>query len=77
MDENNLPQLLTPGEVARVVRVDPKTVTRWAQAGRINAIKTPGGHKRFPLEIVISMLVDNGATREEALALIAHKIRRH
>ena len=40
-------RLLTPSEVARLFRVDPKTVTRWAAAGRINSIKTPGGHRRF------------------------------
>jgi len=39
--------LLTPGEVARIFRVDPKTVTRWAAAGRIKSICTPGGHRRF------------------------------
>jgi len=39
--------LLTPGEVAALFRVDPKTVTRWAAAGRIGSIRTPGGHRRF------------------------------
>jgi excisionase family DNA binding protein len=39
--------LLTPGEVASLFRVDPKTVTRWAASGRINSIRTPGGHRRF------------------------------
>jgi excisionase family DNA binding protein len=39
--------LLTPGEVAALFRVDPKTVTRWALAGRIGSIRTPGGHRRF------------------------------
>lgn len=39
--------LLTPGEVAQLFRVDPKTVTRWAAAGRIGSIRTPGGHRRF------------------------------
>src|SRR5260370_42324003 len=41
-------RLLTPGEVAALFRVDPKTVTRWAAAGRIHSIRTPGGHRRFP-----------------------------
>jgi excisionase family DNA binding protein len=41
-------ELLTPGEVAKLLRVDPKTVTRWARAGLIECIKTPGGHRRFP-----------------------------
>jgi excisionase family DNA binding protein len=40
-------RLLTPGEVATIFRVDPKTVTRWAAAGRLHSIKTPGGHRRF------------------------------
>jgi len=40
-------KLLTPGEVAALFRVDPKTVTRWAAAGRISSIRTPGGHRRF------------------------------
>ena len=40
-------KLLTPGEVAALFRVDPKTVTRWAASGRITSIKTPGGHRRF------------------------------
>ena len=40
-------RLLTPGEVASLFRVDPKTVTRWAAAGRIGSIRTPGGHRRF------------------------------
>lgn len=39
--------LLTPGEVATLFRVDPKTVTRWAQAGKITAIRTLGGHRRY------------------------------
>ena len=28
-------------------RVNPKTVTRWARAGKISAIRTLGGHRRF------------------------------
>ena len=40
-------RLLTPAEVAAMLRVDPKTVTRWAASGRITSIRTPGGHRRF------------------------------
>ncbi|QXC59966.1 BldC family transcriptional regulator [Aquihabitans sp. G128] len=39
--------LLTPGEVALLFRVTPKTVTRWAEAGKLPAIRTLGGHRRF------------------------------
>jgi excisionase family DNA binding protein len=40
-------QLLTPAEVAALFRVDPKTVTRWARAGKLQAIRTLGGHRRY------------------------------
>ena len=46
VDGNN-ERLLTPGEVAALFRVDPKTVTRWAASGRITSIRIPGGHRRF------------------------------
>ena len=49
-------RLLTPGEVATLFRVDPKTVTRWASAGRIGSIRTPGGHRRFRESEVKSLL---------------------
>ncbi len=49
-------RLLTPGEVAEVFRVDPKTVTRWAQAGKIPSILTPGGHRRFYAADVVRLL---------------------
>ena len=40
-------ELLTPSEVARIFRVDPKTVSRWAIAGKIGSVRTLGGHRRF------------------------------
>lgn len=39
--------LLTPAEVASLFRVDPKTVTRWARSGKLSAIRTLGGHRRY------------------------------
>jgi len=40
-------RLLTPAEVAAMLRVDPKTVTRWARGGKLSSIRTPGGHRRY------------------------------
>jgi excisionase family DNA binding protein len=51
-------RLLTPGEVALLFRVDPKTVTRWASAGRIGSIRTPGGHRRFRESEIHDLLAD-------------------
>lgn len=49
-------RLMTPGEVAALFRVDPKTVTRWAAAGRIGSIRTPGGHRRFRKSEVMALV---------------------
>ena len=46
-DRTDPDALLTPSEVAEMFRVNPKTVTRWARAGKISAIRTLGGHRRF------------------------------
>jgi excisionase family DNA binding protein len=45
-------RLLTPSEVAEMFRVNPKTVTRWARTGRLRAMKTIGGHRRYRLSEV-------------------------
>jgi excisionase family DNA binding protein len=39
--------IMTPYEVAVALRVDPKTITRWAKSGRLTSFKTPGGHRRY------------------------------
>lgn len=48
--------LMLPSEVAAKFRVDPKTVTRWAKAGRITSIRTLGGHRRFYADEVRALL---------------------
>ncbi len=60
--QNNFPNqevLLTPAEVAALFRVDPKTVTRWAKAGKLTAIRTLGGHRRYRQSEVLSLLKAN------------------
>ncbi len=49
-------RLLTPREVAAMFRVDPKTVTRWAQAGKLQYVRTLGGHRRYRASDVESLL---------------------
>lgn len=64
MDYQTPSRLLTPGEVAALFRVDPKTVTRWAAAGRIGSIRTPGGHRRFR-EDEVKALLEGGLDADE------------
>ncbi len=48
--------LLTPKEVAQRFHVNPKTVTRWAKAGKLTAIRTLGGHRRYRESEVLERL---------------------
>ncbi len=51
---------LTPGQVARMLGVSPKTVYRWATAGRIPCVVTLGGHRRFRADDVAAVAASMG-----------------
>ena len=54
-------QLMTPAEVAALFRVDPKTVTRWAVAGKLQSLRTLGGHRRYRSSEVQALLAQASA----------------
>ena len=56
-------QLLTPGEVAALFRMDPKTVTRWAASGKLTSVRTLVGHRRFKAAEVYDLLERASASR--------------
>ena len=56
LSANTQEKLLTPAEVASLFRVDPKTVTRWAKAGKLTSIRTLGGHRRYKESEVRTLL---------------------
>ena len=49
MDDGRGPYapLMTPAQAAAELQVVPRTLARWAAAGRISAVRTPGGHRRY------------------------------
>jgi excisionase family DNA binding protein len=49
-------KLLPPREVARLLGVDPKTVSRWAMTGKIPSLRTPGGHRRYRKSVIDAIL---------------------
>lgn len=55
-DDGDEERLLTPAEVAKLFRVDPKTVTRWAKSGQLSTIRTLGGHRRYRASEVYALL---------------------
>ena len=48
MTQPNIPQYMKTAEVADILHVSPKTVTRWAKDGKLPHSRTLGGHRRFP-----------------------------
>ena len=56
-------ELLTPAEVAEIFGVNSKTVTRWADSGRLGFIRTRGGHRRFRRSEITALLTDSGPAR--------------
>jgi len=64
VNRNDSEVLLTPSEVAAMFRVDPKTVTRWAKSGKLTAIRTLGGHRRYRQSEVQVLLENNRAGGE-------------
>jgi excisionase family DNA binding protein len=55
MTQVHVPELLTPREVAALFHVDAKTVTRWADAGKLHPIRTLGGHRRYRADEVSAL----------------------
>jgi excisionase family DNA binding protein len=59
------PSYLRTAEVADLLYVSPKTVSRWAKEGKLPFMRTLGGHRRYP-EAKILELIDE--LREEPTA---------
>ncbi len=60
---NRLPDsenLLTPTEVAALFHVNAKTVTRWANEGKLTSIRTLGGHRRYRESEVLKLRNSGG-----------------
>lgn len=54
-------ELMKPHEVAELFKVDPKTVTRWAKEGKLDSVRTLGGHRRFRREQIVRLLEESAS----------------
>ena len=59
------PSYLRTAEVAAILHVSPKTVSRWAKEGKLPFMRTLGGHRRYPEAKIRELLVE---LREEPTA---------
>jgi excisionase family DNA binding protein len=53
-----LPSYLRTAEVADILHVSPKTVSRWAKEGKLPFLRTLGGHRRYPEREVRDLAAD-------------------
>ena len=59
------PSYLRTAQVAEILYVSPKTVSRWAKEGKLPFLKTLGGHRRYPDAEIRELATE---LREEATA---------
>lgn len=60
-------QSFSTSEVANYCHVTADTIRKWAEAGRLQVFKTPGGHRRIRRDDLIAFLHDNGIPVHEDL----------
>jgi excisionase family DNA binding protein len=48
--------LLRPRDAARLLAVNPRTLSYWANDGKIRCVTTQGGHRRYPLSVVRALM---------------------
>jgi excisionase family DNA binding protein len=46
---------LKTSEVAKILKVSSKTVSRWASEGKLPHLVTLGGHRRFPAREIYAL----------------------
>lgn len=54
MEETN--EFLRTAEVARLLHVSPKTISRWAKEEKLPFVMTLGGHRRFPAQPIMQIV---------------------
>ena len=57
--------LMTPAEAAAVLHVDANTLARWSTAGKVTAVRTPGGHRRYLTDQVIELARSSAGRAED------------
>ena len=57
-------EYLAPADVARLLCVSARTVSRWADQGRIPHLVTLGGHRRFLRSDIVRLLDQRGRAQD-------------
>lgn len=68
-------ELLTLGQASDALNVSASTLKRWDDAGRIRAVRTPGGHRRFHVDEVRRVAQERGAATHSAVRALSPPAR--
>ena len=60
--------LLRAGDVAFLFSVSERTVSDWARQGRLPSVRTPGGQRRYPADLIADLLRRSGEGDENGEA---------
>jgi excisionase family DNA binding protein len=63
-------QLLTPSEAAVLISVSPTTIRLWAQNGRLSFVKTPGGHRRFARDELLTLMTPSSSNVNATFSIL-------
>jgi excisionase family DNA binding protein len=67
-------RLYTTNQLARLFGVVPTTVIDWIEAGKLNAFKTLGGHRRITHSAVLDFLREQGLPSPPAFSELTNKV---
>ena len=68
------PRWVNLGRACEILGVNESTVRRWADSGEIRCFRTPGGHRRFAEEDLLTLI--RGEREHELEAAAVRRIRR-
>jgi excisionase family DNA binding protein len=56
-------QVYTTYQAAKLLRVGPRTIARWFDAGRLRGYRAPGSQiRRIPREALVAFIMEHGLT---------------
>ncbi|MFO0957772.1 MAG: helix-turn-helix domain-containing protein [Isosphaeraceae bacterium] len=68
-------KVFTTGQVAKICKVAPRTVSKWFDSGRLRGYRIPGSQdRRIPREHLLRFLKEHGMPLGELEAEVYHKI---
>jgi excisionase family DNA binding protein len=68
--KNSKELLLTPSAAAELLSVSPTTIRLWARNGRLTSVKTPGGHRRFNRDEVLTLLSPSSSDVDSTFTIL-------